>query len=220
MRRGYARLLAGVGVCVALACELGEDESGGGPGLGPEQTVTLSSTDTLDGWVRDDGNGSSSGTQLIVGDLVVSGADRGYRGFYSFDLSAIPAGATITSATLRAYQFNLTGNPYGELGSVIVDHVDYGATLGTLEDYGGGTLAANIGTLSTNATFEYKALAVTARVQGDLTAGRPRAQFRLRFSNGDDSNDNSPDFVQFCDAECFVPANVPQLVVKYREPVP
>lgn len=219
MDRKWIGLLAAVGLCASLGCELEDGGGGNGGGTGPELTATLLSTATLDGWIRDDGNAQTTGSQVIVGDLVVGGVTRAYRGFYSFDLSAIPSGSTVTSATLRLYQFNFTGNPYGELGNVVADHVDYGITLGGLEDYDVTPLAGNVGTVSTNTNVEYKTLGVTARVQTDVTAGRLTSQYRLRFSNADLSNDASPDFVQFSDAEYFT-ADVPQLVVKYREPAP
>ncbi|MGH7701129.1 MAG: hypothetical protein ACREMJ_11510 [Gemmatimonadales bacterium] len=218
MHRKWIGSLTAVALCASLGCEL-EDGGGGNGGGGPELTVTLPSDSLLDGWIRDEGNFQRTGSQVIVGDVVVGGVSRGHRGFYSFDISVIPSGSTVTSATLRLYQFNFAGSPYAELGNVVVDHLDYGATIGGLEDYSATAFVSGMGPLSTNTTVEYKTLGVTARVQADVAAGRTRSQYRLRFSNADFSNDGSADFVQFSDAEFFT-ADVPQLVVKYREPAP
>ena len=178
MRRAFA-----LGLAVLLACELGE-EDGGGPGFGAEQTVTFVSTDTLDGWARTDATGTSGSARVVVGDLEPSLS--GHRGFYSFDISAIPAGSAVTSATLQLYQLSISGGPY-DLGNLIADHVDYGTTL-DVADFAAAPLLSNIGTVSTNANVEAKSLVVTARVQNDVTAGRPRSQFRIRFSNADNNN--------------------------------
>jgi hypothetical protein len=207
-----------LGVCALAACELGEAPTGGlgGGGGGEQMTVTLSSLASLDGWIRTDGNGATAGGQGLTGDLGTV-ANQGYRQFYSFDLSSIPAGSQIVSATLRLYQATVVGAPYTELGNVIVDHVDYGPTLEGTADFGVAPLAGNVGTLSSAATAEYKTLVVTARVQADVSALRTRSQYRLRFSTADFSNDAGSDFVQFTEAES-PGGNNPQLVVIYREP--
>jgi hypothetical protein len=220
MRAARVGLVALLGSLALWACELGDPVDGGsGGGLGPEQTVTLSSTGTLDGWVRVDGTLQETGTQVIVGDADVTGFSRATRGFYSFPLATIPAGATVTSAELRVNQIFVTGTPYGSLGSVVADHVDYGATLDA-SDYNNATLlASSIGTVSVNTALGFKSLFVTARVQADVAAPRPRAQFRLRFSGAESNNNGSGDYAQFTDGEYALAASRPQLVVKYRVPV-
>jgi len=218
MKRELTAWPAVLGLCALVACELGEgDGNGGGPGLGPEQTVTVGSTATLDGWVRDNGDAGPTGSQVIAGDLLTSGVYRGYRGFYSFDITSIPTGSSVTSANLRLYQLSFNGAPYVELGNVIVESVDYGASLDP-PDYGAAPLAPAIGTLSNNTATEYKTLIVTGAVQADVAAARTGAQFRLRFSNTDNNNDGSADNVTFTDVEWPVAANRPELVVKYRPP--
>ena len=217
MQREFAGFSATIGLCALLACELdtGATGPGNGPGTGPEVTVNLLSTAGLDGYVRSDGNSGTTGGPAITGDLDAVVPAVGFRQFYSFDLSSLPAGSNITSATLRLYQASLGGNPYVDLGNVIVDHVDYGAALGAAA-YNVTALASNVGVLSSDATIAYKTLVVTARVQADVAATRTRAQFRLRFSTTDSNNDAGSDFAQFTDAE-FPGASVPILEVKYRE---
>jgi hypothetical protein len=103
------------------------------------------------------------------------------------------------------------------LGNVIVDHLDYGTSLDG-SDYNLAALLANAGTLSTDATIQYKTLDVTALVQADRSASRPRSQFRLRFSIRDSDNNGVDDFAAFGDAElsCCLTDSLPQLVINYR----
>lgn len=219
MKRQFAAWPAAVGIWALLGCELGDGSGGNGPGLGNPVTVELVSTGSLDGYMRSDGNGATAGTP-ITGDLEGAGptlANIGYRQFYSFDLSAIPPGSAIVSATLHVFQAAVGGEPYTDLGNVIVDHVDYGTTL-DFAAYNAAPLTGNVGTLMNDATLAYRTLAVTARVQADLTAGRARSQYRLRFSLRDANNDLQSDYTQLTDGE-FAGAQVPKLVVTYRPPV-
>lgn len=177
-------------------------------------TITISSEASLNGSVTSTGR-VEVGMGPYVGDTdrtKING--EGWRQFYSFSLSTVPAGARMTSATLRLYQAFVKGQPYTALGNVIVDHVNLGSTL-VASAYDGGTLASNIGTLSTNATLEYKTLDVLSSVQDDLTANRGRSQYRLRFSLRDSNADLVDDFVQFTDAQdsCCRVNRPPQLVI-------
>jgi hypothetical protein len=212
MNQVTRKTLALIGAGVLLGCELSTDD--GGTGGGPnDTTVNLSSAAALDGFAGGNGSfGTSGGGIALTGD--VSGvAGSGFRQFFSFDISQIPAGSTIVQATLRLYQVNVTGTPYTELGNVVIDHLDYGASLdGT--DYAAPALTSNAGTLSNNATLEYKQVGVAAAVQADLAAARTRSQFRTRFSTADFSNDGTSDYVQFADEDS--PTNRPVLVVVYH----
>jgi len=216
MQRELTGFAMTFGLCSLLACELdgGAAGPGGGPGTGPEMTVNLLSTGALDGWVRSDGNSGATGGPAITGDLDAGAPALGYRQLYSFDLTPVPAGSVVTSATLQLYQAAVGGTPYVDLGNVIVDHVDYGAALNAAA-YSVTALASNVGVLSSDVTIGSKTLVVTARVQADVAAARTRAQFRVRFSNFDSNNDAGSDYAQFTDAEFF--SNVPVLVVKYRQ---
>lgn len=81
--------------------------------------------------------------------------------------------------TLKLYQTEVVGTPYGS--SLIVDHVNYGSSW-SATPYDGSSLATNIGTLTNNATLEWKDLVVTSSVADDRTNGRTRAQFAIRFA--------------------------------------
>lgn len=178
--------------------------------------IVLGSTDTLDGYVLDDN--SSVDTDPVgggpkTGDLdPILGPRLVARQFYSFGWTNIPSTVNVRTATLRLYQANVEGFPYTNLGSVVVDHVNYGAALDSA-DYNAAALTSNIGTLSTNDTEEYKTLSVTTSVASDL-AGRTRSQFRLMFS-AENSVNFDDDYTQFTDAEdtCCAANKPPQLVI-------
>jgi hypothetical protein len=127
--------------------------------------------------------------------------------FCGFDMPALAMHGRILQATLRLYHDDDAGNPYAQ-SHVVVDHMDFGATL-DLDDLVLDPLAENIGTLSTNATEEYKSLDVTAAVQDDATNGRPRSQYRIRFAEP-----VSDAWVAFGYAGSSRP---PQLILTYRQ---
>ena len=136
------------------------------------------------------------------------------RGFLSFDLSSLPSGTTVKKATLRIYQKSVTGTPYTGANSLIVDHLDYGDSL-EAADYDRSALSSNIGTLTQNSAIEWKDLAVTDSIKNDLSAGRTRSQFRIRFSQETDG-DGSEDIAYFESQEnYFGTGNTPQLVIEY-----
>ena len=79
------------------------------PAPGKVQTLTVRSTAGEDGYVaRFLAWGDSSG-RVRVGDPGMFNTDM-YRGLLSFDLSGLPQGARIQSATLRLYRASATGN--------------------------------------------------------------------------------------------------------------
>lgn len=180
----------------------------GGDGDSYPTGVTLNSTQGVDGFITSSGS-VLTWTQAMVGDTFV---DTGVRGFLSFDISSIPPGSNIISATLRNYQEAVLGTPYTDLGNIIVDHLDYGANLDAA-DYNLAALQDNIGTLSNNASIEFKTLDVTARLQDDINNGRARSQYRMLFPTPTD-NDSIEDAAFFTSAN--IGGNTPELVVTYQ----
>lgn len=178
-----------------------------------EGAASIGSTAALDGFVRSDTVFSST-SEPSTGDA--TGGISTVQVF-SFDLSSIPADATITSAVLRLRQASVFRTPYVDLGDVVVDHFDIGQALDAT-DFDGGTIAAAFGTLSTDTTLEVKSLDVAARVQADLSAGRTRSSFRIRHTLPNDT-DGDPDVSQWEDAENnFATGDVPILDVAWRTP--
>ena len=60
-------------------------------------------------------NGVSGNGVFIVGDYEMN---FGYNAFISFDLSNIPNGATISNALLEMPAFDVSGNPFRDLGCI------------------------------------------------------------------------------------------------------
>ena len=214
MRISYVLLC--LSFCSLAACGGGGDGGGAGVGGAVQQEATLLSNPALDGsiWapVGAVPASISHGSRIRAGD---SGLDRPVRGFVSFDLAALPAGAQIESAVLTLYQSRLWGAPYVGLGSEVrVDHVDLEGAL-DLADFDSPALQVAIGVISTDAVEEHKSLDVAAQVQADLDAGRSSSEYRVYFPIGTENNGVS-DQVRFDDADdAEEVVTVPTLVVTY-----
>ncbi|OGM15278.1 hypothetical protein A2V56_03930 [Candidatus Woesebacteria bacterium RBG_19FT_COMBO_42_9] len=172
------------------------------------QTMTITGTAALDGWRASNGGGNTTWYIQIGRNATLT-----ERGFVSFDISSIPSGKTIDEVTLRLYQGQLEGTPYASGGSLIVDHLDYGDSLGN-EDLNASAISSNIGTLTSNASIEWKDLIVTNPLKTDIAASRTRSQYRLRFTTEATGADA---WARFESGDNYLSTgNRPQLVVKYH----
>lgn len=209
MRRSHALL------CVLSVFVAGCGGGGGGGGGGSSSTVSLDATSELSGYVAARGDFFHKGTNLFIGDVIPGGgeAEEGLRGFLSFDLAPIPAGAEILSAELHVTQ-TITGNDPYSLGALLLDQVAYGDVFdpGAYDT----TYPSHQGfvELSTDATLGPKAADVTVAVQEDVGASRSRSQFRLRFSLETNTNGNGDQAIFVPNPS--VPAEQAVLVVTYR----
>ncbi|MCS6816355.1 MAG: hypothetical protein NZ746_03130 [Blastocatellia bacterium] len=114
--------------------------------------------------------------------------ERVVRAFLSFDLTGLPQDVEILEAHLALEQREIRGNPYlnNRLGGVVVDLVDYGASLGG-DDFGASVIE-NVGTLSEDGLAGVKQLDVTKVIRWAREKGLSRVQFRLRFSRETDED--------------------------------
>jgi hypothetical protein len=153
-------------------------------------TVTLVSEGTLDGYRLSDGTGSSS-TDILVGngDIENSAGELIARGFFSFDLSGLPEGATIERAELRFYQKEIEGDPYEKLGNIVLEHVYYGATFDDTA-YDTPALETAVLDMETSAPAWYilSDPTLTNWIQSSLETDLTRQQFRLQFSQETDGD--------------------------------
>jgi hypothetical protein len=157
----------------------------------------------------------STGEGIFLGDADAGANGLSYHAFVGFDLPARVDTGTIQHAVLALTQCAVFGSPFSKLGSVIVDHVDFGATPDTSLYYS-TPLAADIGTLSADSTLGTKQLDVAASVANDVTNGRTHSEYRLRFSLLDDNLDGVSDYVYFYTTQtaCTPQANaLPSLIV-------
>ena len=168
------------------------------------KTLTLAATAALDGWRASNGGSNWDYPYIQAG----HNSTLTERGFESFDISSIPSGAVIDSATMRLYQSEVVGNPYSS--SLIVDHVNYGTST-SATPYDGSPIATNIGTLTTNSVVEWKDIVVTDSVKNDISNSRTRAQFSIRFATEATGVDA---WARFTSADGS--GNTPQLVIRYH----
>ena len=173
-------------VITPLGCGSGGDGGGGnGGGNGGPMTVTLASMANQDGIffaVAVGGPKVETNLAPVYGDNLVG--DFGY-GFWTFDLSSIPAGATIEEATLEVQQLTTLGNPMGVYGPVALGH--YPALAATpnvtelmnpiedpITDGSGVPRFVTVSMLPGLRTVD-----VRTQVRKDLSEGRTRSRFRL-----------------------------------------
>lgn len=190
----------------------------GGGGSGSEDLALLASAD-LDGYVDQMGPAGSPGysamSHITTGDADFVEPGWRMQGLVSFDLGPLPAGRKVTRATLRLFQCHIVGDPYATLGDVVLDHVDYGATLEAGDP--ASILQFAVGVLSSNAVLEWKTLDVTTQVAADLAALRTRSQFRVRFNQLTSDGDGLSDQAKFTDVERIdTEGNPPTLLVTYE----
>jgi len=156
--------------------------------------ITLTSAGALDGYRLNDGTGSSS-QDIIVGngELMDPAGELVARGFMSFDLSEIPAGARIESAELRFYQKEVQGSPYEKLGSLVLERVYYGTRL---DDSAYDTPVLDSAVLDTEtlpqAWYILSDSTIAIWVQASIDTELSAQQFRLLFwleTDGDGQED-------------------------------
>lgn len=195
------------------------------PAGGNPVTVTFTSLGGEDGWIRESsensnigGSASSNGggsRALRLGD---DRRDRQIKLVVSFDTSAIPAGATIQSATLRLRRGQVTGtNPFTDHGVARLDIATGGFGISTAldaSDFEAPATAVGVGVLSNAAADgDWSEAALDAAGLAALhTAGT--TQLRAAFDL-DDNNDGSNDYMGYFSGADGDPANHPQLVVTY-----
>lgn len=175
------------------------------------KSKTINSDANLDGFRSSNGGGNDSvdiragrNTNLVT------------RGFVTFDLSSLPAGAKVQKATLKLYQTKTIGSPYSVGGNLKLDHLTYGDSLGN-EDYASAALLSSFATLTDSSTNEWKDIVVTQAVKNDTDNARSTSQFRIHFTTEVKGGDVTGDFAYFESAENTEgTGNIPELVVEYN----
>lgn len=203
---------------------------GGGGGSGDDdaqaQQLEVTTLGNMDG-VLVFNNAGTLDTGLAFGppetgdDAFRPGGDTAmFHGLWSFDLSALPAGAQVSSASLRLFLVNANGAPDAAFVLARLDHVDFGAAFPANSGVV-ASLSTDIAQVSDLATIGPRILDVTAAVLADRTAARTRTQFRLRPALGT-NNDAEKDSSVWSSAEGqgTDPDRRPLLILTYTNPTP
>ena len=181
------------------------------------ETVELKSQMSLDGFRANNGQGSTEDEILVGnGEVVQPAGDLIARGFMSFDISGIPAGATIDSVELRFYQSKVTGDPYGKLVGLMLEQVSYGSSLDDAAYNAPATDSLPLDPLEDAGQWYMIADASLVRwVQNDVAAGQSQFQVRLRFSVETDG-DGLEDWISIQPSGSFLGSSrAPVLIITY-----
>jgi hypothetical protein len=140
--------------------------------------------------------------QLVAGD---ESDNSHFRFYFAFDLSPLPAGASIVSAAVQVGQVNVLGAPYPVLGSVSLDLVDLGVALDGADFSSAPLTLTPPALLSSSAALGTKVADVTALLLDALALGMTRFDLRGQFTFSTDS-DFGLDVAHFASIESGTPA--------------
>jgi type 1 fimbria pilin len=177
-------------------------------------STVLPSVANQDGYIYSDGVIKATQQSLLVGDY---NDNTGIRGFLSFDLTSVPDGSEITTATVFVYKGRVFNTPYETLGSVSLARADYRESVSEYERPVSNPRVFDTGS---SPTVGWLSGDVTSDVQIDLAnrASRGnRTQYRLSFLTTTDS-DNLSDFVQYQTAEDASRGFAPYIQINYLVP--
>jgi hypothetical protein len=163
---------------------------------------------------------------------LIHGGENYERSYLSFNLDSLPDTITVISATLRLCQLRSTGNdtfgvwpkwtgvPGGDTMSCIIDHINYGALLDTLDWTAGDigdpqTITNCFGPISTTPDTGWKTLDVTSCMQADLAASRNRTQFRMRFKVGSDYDGRGDRLDFYSSSSAPLYDKFPNIIINY-----
>jgi hypothetical protein len=206
---------------LAVACS-SSSSNGVGPSSNNNRSDTVMVAAEQTGFVESgagDPAFASPGSDIRVGDDAARDPLIGVRGFIGFDLSSLPSGIRLQSATLVVTQCAISGSPF-TLGNVVADHVTYAVPFDTTV-FAQTAIASQIGTLSTDSSLGERSLPVTSSVVNDITAGRDSSQFRFRMSTSNDAGNGPSNQVIFASDSAHTldctptSAQQPRLVIIY-----
>lgn len=182
----------------------------------------FTSLGTQDGWILESGEATNVGgtmnrnaTTLRVGD---DARNSQYRTILSFDTTALPDGAVITSVTLKLKYAGIAGtNPFSTHGKLLADICkgvyknNPALQLGDFKPL----CSKNKVLLYTNTKVDNWYAQMLLPVDFQFINLNGVTQFRLRFTK-DDNNDAGADFLKLYSGNATDPALHPQLIVEYH----
>ncbi len=123
---------------------------------------------------------------MCVGDTRVGGTSEQYKGFITFDLSSLPSTmASVSEAQLNLQITGTSGNPFGGLGGLFLEHADF-QVIGS--DAFDAEPLSELGRIATNGNAgTMLSVNVLSAVETDVT-NRVMTQYRLRFQAETDND--------------------------------
>jgi phosphatidylserine/phosphatidylglycerophosphate/cardiolipin synthase-like enzyme len=182
-----------------------------------------------DGYVYRGGSASTAdtnGTLARVGEPANTDPTGLWNAFFGINLAQIPAGSTITAATLFVYNSGMGSGAVGDIGSALqADHVDFGPNLTTNCWKNSVLIHSNFGSYGSLSTAGWKAIPATAQIgyawtisKGWSLDGSGRwAQFRFRPAAAL-HDDATADYANIRTSEYGTPGFIPYCVVYYTPP--
>ncbi len=204
-------------------CSTSYEASVYGGGLNPACPIVLTANGMQDGWILEASETSGAGGTLNRGATVLKvgddAANKQYRSILSFDTSALPNEAVITSVTLMLKHAGVSGtNPFQTHGKLLADICQ-----GPFNNDSTLQLADFKVTCSKNKALLYTNTKVNKWYSQSLSADDFQyinlegvTQFRLRF-NKDDNHDFGADFLKIYSGNAGA-AKRPQLIIEYHVP--
>lgn len=171
----------------------------------PIHTVELFSIASEDGHVKKNGD---IGSEPNVGDMTPVRSDVATQAFLSFDISMIPTGATVESASLDLTTGSMFGNPFTYLGRLFVYNDPYYSL--APDDFSvGPILPGALYETYGRPTEPFTSSLLTEAVQTQVDAGSARFKVRLQFEK---------DIYFNQEAEYLaLGAGKPKLIIEYRD---
>jgi hypothetical protein len=135
---------------------------------------------------------------MCVGDVRVGNANAQYKGFISFELAELPEEAQSVSAELTLEITGMSGNPFGGLGGLVLEHASFdviGAEAFSAQALDEMGLIANAGGTGTIVSAD-----VASAFMADHS-GRAMTQYRLSFEDNTDGDNTSDAIVSAWDTQ-------------------
>lgn len=187
----------------------------------PIRTTTIRSAASLDGFVIESGENSGVGGSISSSDPAITvgdtASDQQARSILSFNTNGLPDDAVIVAVTVRVKKTGQAGNPFIDLGELVLDlgnPLFRGNALLQKEDFQAASEINRVGVFPmTSSDGWYAATLAKAGLSKINLAGH--TQFRLRFTI--DDNDNlTNDRINFVSGNAA--AAQPELIINYYLP--